>query len=121
MNRSLILIKPDALERRLAGLIIHYIEQELMIESMKMIVCDSRILEHYAEHREKDFYEKLIEFMISDHIIVIKVSCEDAVTIARDLCLRVRRQFGSTNPRNLIHASDSEQSALRELELWKGI
>ena len=126
-ERTLVLLKPDAVQRRLMGEIIRRIEQKnLNIVAMKMIRVDQKLAEtHYEEHREKPFFRELIDFITAGPVVAMVVEGPDAVSV-------VRRMMGATNPfqaepgtirgdfgldltANLIHGSDSVESAKIEI------
>ena len=130
MQQTLVLLKPDAIERKLVGEIISRLEgRGLKIVAMKMIWVDDALAKrHYAVHKGKPFFEGLVEFITSGPIIATILEGEDAVA-------EVRRVMGETDPalsapgtirgdlaesigRNLIHGSDSEETATREIELF---
>jgi nucleoside-diphosphate kinase len=130
LERSLILIKPDAVERRLAGEILGRIEKRgLTVRAGKLIRVDRRLGEtHYAEHREKPFFGELVEFITSGPTLALVVEGEGAIAT-------LRTTIGATNPAdaapgsirgdlalampdNLVHGSDSPESAEREVALW---
>ena len=130
VERSLILIKPDAVRRRLAGEILGRIEARgFEIREGKLLTA-SRTLgeEHYAEHRERPFFGDLVDFISSGPTWALVVEGEDAIAT-------LRKTIGATNPANaepgtirgdlavsmpdnLVHGSDSPESAEREVGLW---
>jgi nucleoside-diphosphate kinase len=129
-ERTLVLIKPDALERKLAGEILGRLERRgLVVTAAKLLLVDRDLAErHYEEHREKPFFGELLEFITSAPTLAIVVEGESAVSV-------VRSTMGATNPAeaapgtirgdlalampdNLVHGSDSPDSASREIELW---
>lgn len=130
MERTLVLLKPDAVQRRLVGRIISRFEDKgLKIVGLKMIRISRELAEkHYAEHREKPFYQELVSFITSAPVVAMVVEGPKAVEV-------VRRMMGKTNPMeaepgtirgdyglsvtmNLIHGSDSLASAAREIALF---
>ena len=130
MKRTLVLLKPDALERGLVGEIISRLEgQGLKIVAMKMIRVDGALARrHYAVHEGKPFFQGLVEFITSRPVIAAIFEGEDAVAV-------VRNAMGETDParsapgtirgdlaqdigRNLIHGSDSEETAEKEIDLF---
>ena len=132
MERTLILIKPDALQRGLAGEIISRMERRgLKIVGMKLMQLDDALARrHYAEHEGKPFLESLISFITSGPLIAAALEGPNAIEL-------VRKQMGATDPQNadsgtirgdlalfvqynLIHGSDSPESAERELGLFFG-
>jgi nucleoside-diphosphate kinase len=129
-ERTLVLIKPDALERQLAGEILSRLERRgLRICAAKLLRVERDLAErHYEEHREKPFFDELLEFITSAPTLALVVEGESAVSV-------VRATMGATNPseaapgtirgdlalampNNLVHGSDSTESAQREIELW---
>ena len=129
-ERTLVLIKPDAVERRLAGEILGRLEQRgLALRGAKLVLVDRALAEeHYAEHREKPFFGELVEFITSTPTLALVVEGESAIGV-------VRTTMGATNPteaapgtirgdlalampNNLVHGSDSTESAEREIGLW---
>ncbi len=130
MDRTLILVKPDAFARNLTGEIIARFERKgLRLAALKMMTVDDALARaHYAEHEGKPFVEGLLEFITSGPIVAMILEGKDAVVAARQL-------IGATNPleaapgsiradyalemaRNLVHGSDSPQSAAREAALF---
>lgn len=130
-QRTLVLLKPDAVERRLIGEIIGRIERKAgwTITALELRQLDRETLEqHYAEHVGRPFYEPLIEFMLSGPVVVLVVEGERVIEGLRQLAGptdpiqapsgSIRGDFGTIVRENLIHASDSEESAIRELKLF---
>ena len=132
MERSLILIKPDAVRRRLAGEILGRIEARgFEIREAKLVTATRELgEEHYAEHREKPFFGELVDFITSAPTLALVLEGESAISV-------VRTTMGATNPTesapgtirgdlalampdNLVHGSDSPESARREIGLWFG-
>ena len=129
-ERTLVLIKPDAMQRRLAGEILARFEQRgLAVRAARLVHVDEGLAgEHYAEHREKPFFGELVEFITSSPTLALVLEGESAVKV-------VRTTMGATNPvdsapgtirgdlalampDNLVHGSDSLESAEREIALW---
>jgi nucleoside-diphosphate kinase len=129
-ERTLVLIKPDALARGLAGEILGRLERRgLQIRAAKLVQLDRSLAErHYAEHSEKPFFGELVDFITSAPTLALVVEGESAISV-------VRATMGATNPAeaapgtirgdlalampdNLVHGSDSPGSAERELALW---
>ncbi|MGH2555644.1 MAG: nucleoside-diphosphate kinase [Actinomycetota bacterium] len=127
---TLLIIKPDALRRGLAGTIISRVERkELRIEAMKTIRIDRALAEqHYAEHTEKPFFDELVGFITSADVIVAKVTGREAISVLRGLMGAtdpakaaqgtIRGDLGLQITENLVHGSDSPESAKRELALF---
>jgi nucleoside-diphosphate kinase len=131
-EQTLVLIKPDAMARGLAGEILRRFESRgLAVRAARIIEVDVELAErHYAEHTEKPFFGELVEFITSAPTLALVLEGEDAIAT-------VRTTMGATNPTdatpgsirgdlalsmpdNLVHGSDSSDSAAREIELWFG-
>jgi nucleoside-diphosphate kinase len=129
-ERTLVLIKPDALRRGLVGEIIGRFERKgLGIESMVLRTMDAALADqHYAEHLEKGFYPPLKEFMTSGPLVALILSGDQAIEVVRTMvgatdgrkavAGTVRGDLSLSNRENLVHASDSADSAKREIGLW---
>ena len=130
MERTLVIIKPDAVQRRLLGEIIHRFERRgLRIIALKLIKIDPPLAErHYAEHKGKPFYDPLIKYITAAPAAVMVLEGYKAITA-------VRRMLGATNPAeaepgtiradyamqtryNLVHGSDGPDTAKREIDLF---
>jgi nucleoside-diphosphate kinase len=129
-ERTLVLIKPDGVQRSLVGRIVaRYEERGLRIVGLKLVQVDSDLAKrHYAEHQGKPFYETLVEFITAGPLVAMAVEGPGAIAM-------VRAMNGATNPvdaapgtirgdlavttrKNLVHASDGPESAAAELALW---
>jgi nucleoside-diphosphate kinase len=129
-ERTLVLIKPDAMRRGLAGEIVGRFEARgLELREAKLLTVERALAEeHYAEHAEKPFYDELVEFITSGPTLALVLEGEGAIAT-------VRTTMGATNPAdagpgtirgdlalsmpdNLVHGSDSPESAAREISLW---
>lgn len=129
-ERTLVLIKPDAVRRGLIGEIISRIERKgLVIEAMQLRTMDGALADqHYAEHVDKPFYPPLREFMTAGPLVAMIVSGDSAIEVVRAMCGAtdgrkaapgtIRGDLSLSNRENLIHASDSPDSAKREIVLW---
>ena len=132
MEQTLVLVKGDGVRRRLVGEIVRRIEAKgLDIRAMQLMDVSRELAEeHYAEHREKPFFGELVDFITSTPVVAMRIEGEGAIQV-------VRRLMGSTNPAeappgtirgdlalslpdNLVHGSDSPESAQRELGLFFG-
>ena len=132
VERTLVLIKPDAVERRLTGEILARIERRgFVVRAGKLLRVDRALgEEHYGEHREKPFYEELVGFITGGPVVLAKVSGENAIAVWRDLMGptdpadapvgTIRGDFASVITENVVHGSDSPESAARELKLFFG-
>ena len=131
-ERTLVLIKPDAVGRKLAGEILARFERRgLELRAAKLVTVDRELAEeHYAEHKEKPFFGELVQFITSAPTLALVLEGESAISV-------VRTTMGATNPPdaapgtirgdlalampdNLVHGSDSAESARREIGLWFG-
>ena len=138
MNRSLVFVKPDAVRRKLIGKIIERFEDAgLKIIALKMLTLSKGMAgKHYAEHEGKEFYENLLKFVTSGPIVAMILEGD------KNVISKVRDMVGATDPKeaepgtirgdfkeqpvksvteNMIHASDSEKSAKREITLFFGL
>jgi nucleoside-diphosphate kinase len=133
LERTLLLIKPDGVERSLVGEIIGRIERKgLTIAALELrIVTDELARRHYAEHDGKPFFGSLLEFITSGPLVAAIIEGPRAVTALRQLVGgtdpvekaapgTIRGDFGLETQFNLVHGSDSPESAEREIGLWFG-
>jgi nucleoside-diphosphate kinase len=130
VERSLILIKPDAVERLLAGEILARIERRgLTLRAAKLVRVSRELGEtHYAEHSEKPFFGELVEFITSGPTFALVVEGEGAIATLRTTIGAtnpaeadpgsIRGDLALAMPNNLVHGSDSQESAAREVALW---
>ncbi|GAA5506776.1 nucleoside-diphosphate kinase [Novipirellula caenicola] len=130
MQRTLVLLKPDCVQRRLMGEVISRFEAKgLHVVGMKMLrVTPELSRQHYAEHVEKPFYGGLEEFITSAPVVALAIDGLDVIQVVRDMlgatnglkaaAGTIRGDFSSSRQMNLVHASDSEESASRELKLY---
>ena len=130
MDRTLILVKPDAFERGLTGEILARFERKgLRIVAMKQMAVDRNLAErHYAEHLEKPFFGDLVEFITGGVLVALVLEGHEAVTAARQVIGAtnpleaapgsIRGEFGLEVQTNLVHGSDSAESAGREIGLF---
>lgn len=130
MERTLVLIKPDGVERKLIGKIISfYEERELNIIALKMLRAERSIAEeHYEEHKGRVYFDELIDYITEERICALVIEGENAVEIVRRIngnknplesdLGSIRGKFASEKTRNLVHASDSVEHAKREISIW---
>ena len=130
VEQTLVLVKPDAMARALAGEILGRFERRgLVVRAARLVRVDRELAErHYEEHREKPFFGELVEFITSGPTLALVLEGESAIPV-------VRTTMGATNPAeaapgtirgdlalampdNLVHGSDAPESAQREIELW---
>lgn len=129
-ERSLVLVKPDAVQRGLAGEIISRMERKgLKIVAMKMLHVDKGLAQrHYGAHKGKPFFDGLVDFITSSPVIAIVFEGRNAVEVIRRLmgetdCSSalpgtIRGDYGIDIEHNLVHGSDSSETASREIELF---
>jgi nucleoside-diphosphate kinase len=130
MQRTLILVKPDAFGRNLTGEILARFERKgLVVKALKLVVAPRETAEtHYAEHVDRPFFGELVDFITSGPLVAAILEGHEAVVAARQL-------IGATNPleantgsmrgdfalevgKNMVHGSDSPESAEREIGIW---
>ncbi len=128
MERTLVIIKPDAVQRQLAGRIISRFEEKgLQIVAVKFMRLPQELArEHYAVHKGKDFFEPLIKYIISGPVLIMVLEAEGVIAMARKLMGAtfgsqaepgtIRGDFGGSQGFNLIHGSDSPESAETEIK-----
>jgi nucleoside-diphosphate kinase len=129
-ERTLILIKPDAFERGLTGEVIARFERKgLKVVAMKLMQAHEELANtHYEEHSEKPFFGELVSFITRGPLVAIVLEGESAVTAARQLigatnpleadAGSIRGEFATEVTFNLVHGSDSPESAEREIDIW---
>jgi nucleoside-diphosphate kinase len=129
-EKSFLMLKPDAVKRKLAGKIIARLEEKgLKIVAARMLIIDDALaMEHYGEHSEKPFFKDLVDYITSGPVLAMVIEGSECITL-------IRKMVGATNPkeadlgtirgdyaidtgRNIIHASDSPTSAQREIALF---
>lgn len=130
MEKTLVLIKPEIIENKLAGKIITvYEESNLNIENIKIMIADKPSLEdHYYEHKGKPFYENLLKYMSRGEIIAIVLAGENAIEKVRTINGStdpkeadegtIRELFGTNKSENAVHASATLEDAEREIKIW---
>jgi nucleoside-diphosphate kinase len=130
MERTFVMLKPGVLQRRLAGEVLNRFERKgLKITALKMLQMDRKMIEaHYAEQRGKDFYDKLVEYTLSGPVVAMVLEGEEAIATVRRLTgptdIRealpgtIRGDYATRTRLNIVHASDSPESAARETALF---
>mgnify|MGYP002782325945 CR=1 FL=1 len=130
METTLIILKPDAVQRGLVGELLQRFERKgLRLVGMKLMTVPRELAEkHYAEHAGKGFYPGLIAFVTSSPVVVLAIRGIEAIAVCRNLIGStngrkaapgtIRGDFGLSGGYNLVHGSDSPESATRELSLW---
>ncbi|MCK9151755.1 nucleoside-diphosphate kinase [Methanobacterium alcaliphilum] len=130
MEKSFVMMKPDTVQRRLMGKVLSRFEEKgLQIIAVKMMqISEELAKEHYGEHSEKPFFKDLVEYITSSAVLAMVIQGDDSISL-------IRKMVGATNPkeadlgtirgdfaldmgRNIIHASDSPDSAKREISLF---
>ena len=129
-ERTLILVKPDAFERRLTGEVIARFERKgLHLVALKLMQADEELANaHYAEHTDKPFFGELVDFITSGDLVALVLEGPSAVKAARQVigatdpveadAGSLRGEFGTEVTFNLVHGSDSQESAEREIGIW---
>lgn len=124
------MLKPGVVNRRLVGEILSRLEKKgLKIIGLKMVHPSKELAEtHYAEHKGKPFFDDLVDYLISGPVVAMVLQAEDCVVLTRKLVGKtkpvdaepgtIRGDYCSHTARNIIHASDSDESAEREIKLW---
>ncbi len=133
MQQTVVLLKPDAIQRALVGKIISRFEDKgLKLAGMKLITADDAILEeHYAHHKDKPFFKGLKDFMMSAPIVAMVWGGVDAIAVVRKMAGAtnareadlgsIRADFSMSTSANIVHVSDSEESAKEEIaRFFKG-
>jgi nucleoside-diphosphate kinase len=129
-ERTLVLVKPDAVRRGLVGEILSRFERKgLALEAVQLRTMDAELADaHYAEHVDKAFYPPLKDFMTSGPLVAAIIVGDQAIAVVRALvgatdgrvaaAGTIRGDLSLSNRENLVHASDSTESAEREIKLW---
>ncbi len=130
MERTLVIIKPDAKERKLMGEIISIYEKKgLHISSSKIIKPSLEIAKtHYIEHKDKPFFEELISYITRGEVCVLIIEGDNVITMVRKIngatdpleaeMGTIRGRFAISKTENTVHSSDSVESAEREIKIW---
>jgi nucleoside-diphosphate kinase len=130
VEQTLILAKPDAVQRALAGEIVARFERRgFTLRAARLLVADRELAQqHYAEHSEKPFFGELVDFITSGPTLAFVLEGEGVISTARTtigatnpadaMPGSLRGQFAAAMPNNLVHGSDSPESAAREIALW---
>ncbi|HWE38542.1 MAG TPA: nucleoside-diphosphate kinase [Isosphaeraceae bacterium] len=130
MQRTLVIFKPDCVQRRLVGEVLSRFERKgLSLVALKLLRVDRKLGEqHYAEHRERPFFEGLIRFITGGTVVVGVLEGPEAITVVRNMLGAtngvaaasgtIRGDFSVSKQNNLVHGSDSPESAAREIALW---
>ena len=130
MEETLVLIKPDGVKRQICGEILtRYERKGLIIKAMKLLQTPKELAqEHYAEHKDKSFFCELVDFITSGPVLAFVLAGKNAVTSVRTINGAtnpvdatpgsIRGDYALTMDSNVVHASDSVDSAAREIHLW---
>lgn len=130
MERTLVLIKPDAMERKLMGEIISIYENRgLHISALKIIKPTEEIgKNHYMEHKDKPFFNNLISYITRGEVCALIIEGDNAINVVRKIngatnpveaeMGSIRGKFGVSKSENTVHSSDSVESAKREIKIW---
>lgn len=132
MEKTLVLIKPDAVKRGLVGEIINLYEKKgLQIEKMKWFEPDKdRLAAHYRVHEGKAFYDSLMAFMLSGPLVAMVLKGDNAISVVRKIngatdyleaeCGSIRGLYAYSKTENCVHGSDGVDSATCEIDVWFG-
>jgi len=132
IESTLLIVKPDGVRRGLIGEVLRRVEAKgLTIEELDLRTIDRAVAEeHYGEHRDKPFFGELVEFITGGPVVVARITGEDAITCWRTLIGptnpveaapgSIRGDYATVIGENLVHGSDSAESAARELKLFFG-
>jgi nucleoside-diphosphate kinase len=130
MQKTLVLLKPDCIQRRLAGTILERFERKgLRLAGLKLVQASRALAElHYAVHKGKPFYDSLLNFLTSGPTLAVVLEGREAVAVVRQLMgptdgtkaapATIRGDFAISVQNNLIHGSDSAENAQTEIQLW---
>ncbi|WP_455236769.1 nucleoside-diphosphate kinase [Veillonella sp.] len=130
MEETLVLIKPDGVKRQICGEILtRYERKGLIIKAMKLLQTPKELAEeHYAEHKDKPFFGELVDFITSGPVLAFVLAGKNAITSVRTINGAtnpvdatpgsIRGDYALTMDSNVVHASDSVDSAAREIHLW---
>ena len=130
MERTLVLIKPDAVERRLVGKIISiYEEKGLYISAIKIIKPSLEMAkEHYAEHKDMPYFKALTEYITRGNVCALILEGDNAIQVVRKIngatdplnadVGTIRGRFATSKSENIVHSSDSPENAAREILIW---
>jgi nucleoside-diphosphate kinase len=130
LERSLVLVKPDGVERRLVGEVLRRFETRgLRLVGLKLLVPPRELAEqHYAIHRDKPFFRELVDFITSGPVVAMAWEADDCITMIRTMMGptnavnaapgTLRGDFCTEIQRNLVHGSDAPETAKTELALW---
>lgn len=130
MERTLVLVKPDGVERKLIGEIISVYEKKgLEISAMKLIRPTAEIAkEHYYEHRNKFFFDELVDYITGGYVCALIIEGENVIDAVRKIngetdplkaeAGSIRGRFSLSKTENCVHSSDSKDSAEREIKIW---
>ncbi|MED0715858.1 nucleoside-diphosphate kinase [Aeribacillus composti] len=130
MEKTFLMVKPDGVQRQLIGQIVSRFEQKglKLIGAKLMKISEELAQQHYGEHKEKPFFNELVQFITSGPVFAMVWEGENAIEIARQLMGKtnpkdalsgtIRGDFGLTVGKNVIHGSDSPESAEREIQLF---
>jgi|SRR5690554_4273532 len=132
MEKTLVLIKPDAVERNLIGSILSlYEERGLKVTALKMLDADKETaMRHYEEHIGRPYFENLMNYITRSPLVALVLEGDNAIALVREINGKtdpeeaaegtIRKLYGETKTYNTVHASDSQESAARETEIWFG-
>lgn len=120
IEQTLLIIKPDAMERRLAGEILHWVEScgFRVLKKDRLKLSREKAQKLYKVHKEKSFYSRLVTYISSGESMPILLESEDAISRLRSLILLIRSKWAVSQMRNSVHASDSLESFQHEVKIF---
>jgi nucleoside-diphosphate kinase len=130
VERTLVLIKPDGVKRKLMGEIISFYERKnLNIVALKMLKASKELAEeHYREHKGRSYFDELIEYITEGNLCAMIVEGKDSISIVRNInggkdpktapMGSIRGTYANDTTKNLVHASDNVENAEREISIW---
>jgi len=129
LEKTLVIIKPDAVEKLVVGEIINIFEKKFKVKKLKLLQLDKKKAEtFYKEHKEKKFFSDLVEYMCGGDVVVLTLEGKDVIKIIREMIGStnpenaakgtIRRLYGTNLEKNAIHASDSLKAAIREIDFF---
>ncbi|PKM94523.1 MAG: nucleoside-diphosphate kinase [Firmicutes bacterium HGW-Firmicutes-1] len=133
MQRTLVIIKPEAVIKKLVGKIISCYEDNRLdiIHAHRCLPTKEVLGKHYAAHQSRDFYDELVDFMSSSEVVVLVLEGVDVVNIVREINGStnpnkarpgtIRYMYGETVQANAVHGSESVEAAINEIEIWKDL
>lgn len=122
INKAIVIVKPDALERKITEKLIVKLLTEFELITIKDVIFTEKLFDkHYQEHLDKDFYPSLKDAMVGKRVFVLALNSKNSKICIREYCEKIREEYVDSQyigPRNIIHCSDSHKATLREWKIW---